>query len=177
MATIDISAGEMGITRVFSLSMDGTAAKQLRDDRAAQTKALGAAPQNPAGIEVFPLADLGELGLAGFLREGVDAHPDDIARDKVKLAALDGWVMLVHSLAFSTEGATLTPATPLTLIGTYGQTPAPRDRIPLEAESAAPYTGTPPAGLPEITRSRSPAGWIITILALLAVIILVWAFA
>jgi len=177
MAQIEIKTGEVGVTRVFSLSMDAAAAKRLRDDATVQTKALGTTPQNPSGIQVFPVSDLGELGLAGFLREGVDADAQDIARDQAKLAALDGWVLLVHSSAFSAEGAMVKPAAALTLIGTYGQTPAPKSTTKLEADSAAAYSGQATGGPPEITRSRGSAGWVVVALAIVAIGILLWAFA
>ncbi len=178
MAGIDIKVGEFGTTRVFSLSMTEAQAGSLCDDADMQSQLLGAAPQNPQGIEVFPLSDLGEMGLAGFLRDGVDAHPDDIDRDRIKLAALDGWVLLVHSSAYASAGARLSPDPALTLIGTYAQTPTKKATDLLQAEAAAPYTGvTPPNGPPEVTRSRSRMGWIIVVLAVFALPFLIWAFA
>lgn len=174
MAVIEIPKDELGTTRVMSLSMTAAEARRLRDNQALQTQHLGIAPTNPAGIEVFAVSDLGEMGLAGFLREGVDAHPTDINRDLVKLSALDGWVMLIHSSAFAETGARLTLAPALTLIGTYAQTPADQSAVPLEVEAAQPYTGTAPPAQPEVTRSRSPAAWIILALAGISIAVLLW---
>ena len=72
-------------------------------------------------MEVFALADLGELGLVGYLREGVDVPEADLQADRQKLSGLDGWVMLVHSSAFGGQGVVLTPWSEITLIGTYAQ--------------------------------------------------------
>lgn len=177
MVRINIPIGELGTTRVFSLSMSAAEAQQLRDDGEVQTARLGGAPQNPQGIEVFALSDLGEMGLAGFLRDGVDARAEDIERDRIKLAALEGWVLLVHSIAYAQKGAELTPDPALTLIGTYAQTPAVMTSVKLEADAAAAYTGAVPAGPPEVSRSRTRAGWIVLALAVLALPFLLWAFA
>lgn len=177
MAVIEIPKGELGTTRVLSLSMTSAEARRLRNSPAVQTDNLGAAPINAAGIEVFAVSDLGEMGLAGFLREGIDAHASDINRDLVKLSALDGWVMLIHSSAFADTGASLTLAPALTLIGTYAQTPADYSAVPLEVESAQPYTGPAPAPQPEVTHSRSPAAWVILALAVISIAVLLWALA
>lgn len=177
MAVIEIPRDELGTTRVLSLSMTAAEARHLRDTPALQAENLGAAKMNPAGIEIFAVSDLGELGLAGFLRDGVDAHASDINRDLVKLSALDGWVMLIHSSAFAETGASLTLAPALTLIGTYAQTPADHSAVPLEVEAAQPYTGPAPTPQPEVTRSRSPAAWVILALAVISITILLWALA
>lgn len=167
MTQITIPVGEIGTTRVFALSMTAEQARKLRDEPVLMAGALGAEPENPNGVEVFPLTDLGDLGLAGFLRDGIDAHPQDIARDQAKLAALDGWVMLVHSSAFATSGATLDPIPALTLIGTYAQTPAATTQVPLEAEAAQPYTGTPMQDADAPPAAKARGSWIVIALALI----------
>ena len=106
---IDISTGETGTTRVFSLSMPAAHAKALQASNEAQFAILGVAALNPDGIEVFPVSDLDEIGLAGYLRQGTDADETQIKRDAAKLRALDGWVMLVHSLAFGGNAMRLPP--------------------------------------------------------------------
>lgn len=171
---ITISTGETGTTRVFSLSMPAAEAQHLRDDEAAQRAVLGLDSLNPDGIEVFALRDLGDLGLIGYLREGVDVPEADLKRDAARLAALDGWVMLVHSLAFGGQSTTLKPSSTLTLIGTYGQTKAKGTPVPLEAQSAAPYSGTPKnTARPAAPRFRNPvvAGGVLIVLI---VLILIW---
>mgnify|MGYP001803584583 CR=1 FL=1 len=174
---LDIPKHELGVTRVFALSMTSQEASHLRDDVVTQAKALGAAPVNTNGIEVFPLSDLGDMGLAGYLREGVDANPDDLARDKAKLAALDGWVMLVHSTAYAPQGATLAPISALTLIGTYAQTAAEQPTVALEAEAAKPFTGAAPKALPERAQMRASGSWVVIALILLTIALVLWAFS
>lgn len=176
MPQITIPRNEVGITRVFSLSMSAQEAFHLKDDVGLQAKALGVPPVNPAGVEVFSVADLGDLGLVGYLKEGVDAKAEDIARDTAKLAALDGWVMLLHSSAFAQAGATLAPVAALTHIGTYAQTAASTETIPLEAEAARAQASAPPQAPPEAVQTRTSATWIILGLVVVSAAIVLWAF-
>lgn len=177
MRKIDIPRHEVGVTRVFSLSMAPDEARALREDVSRQKTLLGLDTLESGGVEVFPVSDLGEIGLAGYLRDGVDAREEDLNRDRAKLAALDGWVMLIHSSAFGGQAAVLTPAAPLTLIGSYTQTAPDSPSVELESEAAQPYSGTPPPAAP--TRpARSRGGWFVTlILLLLAISLLWWALA
>ncbi len=177
MGEITVKPGELGTTRVFSLSMPDAEARALSQDASAQMALLGTQGLNPAGIEVFALSDLGEMGLLGYLREGTDARDADLQRDASRLAALDGWVMLVHSLSFGGNAATLNTGSALTLIGTYAQEAAPTSKIPLEAEAAKPYTGTK-----EVTPAKAPGqgrggSLIVGALILLVLVVLWWAFA
>lgn len=164
----------MGTTRVFSLSLPPAQARALRKSREAQFAILGVEELNVAGLEVFPLSDIEEIGLGGYLREGTDAHVDDIKRDGAKLAALDGWVMLVHSLAFGGVPSAIVPDSALTLIGTYAQTPSVTQHIDITAEAAQPYTGVPntPATVAE---RRGSGSLVVVILVAISGFILWWA--
>jgi hypothetical protein len=173
MAEIEIAALEQGTTRLFALSLSDGAARQLRDDPEAQARALGLSGINSDGVEVFPVSDLGEMGLAGYLSEGVDARAEDLRRDKQKLASLDGWVMLVHSSAFEGRAERLRPGPELTLIGTYAQeAPRPTEEV-IESAAAQPYTGAPTVTPRVAPRGRAgSATAVIGVLVLLG--LLVW---
>lgn len=171
---ITVPKHERGVTRVFSLSLSQEAARKLAGDSSLQAQMLGVDQLRTSGVEVFRLADLGELGLPGYLREGVDAHAQDIERDRAKLVALDGWAMLVHSSAFEGRAVTLTPDAALTLIGTYAQQQAEHRDVDLESEAAKPYSGTPhPAPQPK-PAGRGPAGSLAVILCLALVAFALW---
>lgn len=174
---IKVPRHEQGTTRVFALSMPQDKARALRDDPAHQQALLGVETLNSAGVEVFPLSDLGDLGLAGYLREGVDAQEAQLRRDRAKLAALEGWVMLVHSSAFAGNAVTLSPAPELTLIGAYSQTPAETETIPLEAEAAQPYTGTPAPAAPQAGEKNSSGKIVVAVLIVLALLLLWWGLS
>ncbi|MEM6940310.1 MAG: hypothetical protein AAF943_04910 [Pseudomonadota bacterium] len=177
MTTIEIPPHEFGVTRVFSLSMTSREAQAVKNDPHLRAKALGAAPRSESSVEVFAIADLGDLGLAGYLRDGVDAAPEDIAKDRARLAALEGWVLIVHSSAFSPEGATLTLMAEMTPIGTYRQVDAARSAERVTAETAKPYSGhAAPLAPPERAQVRSSASWILLALALAFAGLGLWAF-
>ncbi len=138
--TITIPANETGVIRVVALSMSDAEAKALKKDRAALIAALGL-DIDPDQTEIFPLADLDGLGLAGYLHEGNAVPLAQLSPDKAKLEALDGWVLIVFSRAFQGGAATLTPAPALTLIGTYSETGTDwRATEIIEADSAKPYS-------------------------------------
>jgi len=141
--TIDVPALETGVIRVFALSLTDTSAQALKSDATALQSALGTSVDS-THIEVFPMADLGEIGLAGYLLEGNDVPADQISPDRVKLDKLGGWVLIVFSRAFAGQAATLIPAPALTLIGTYGARPTDWSATQtIEADSAKPYTAPP----------------------------------
>ena len=141
--SITVPAFETGIVRLFALSMDGSTAKALKKDIGTQAPPLlGVAQIDAEHVEVFPLADLADMALADYLVEGAGAMTAEVEADRPKLAALDGWVMVVYSAAFENREETLTPDPQLTLIGTYRQEgvdwSAPLD---LSTPSALPHTG------------------------------------
>jgi hypothetical protein len=175
MADIQVPKYERGVTRVLSLSMDAASARILRGDPEQVRALLGGVTLNPAGVEVFPLADLESLGLVGYLREGVDAQAADLARDGAKLAALDGWVMLLHSSAFEGREATLNLATEVTLIGTYAQQNARSEDVVLESGAAQPYSGPPPEAVPVSDRRFGSLWLVLSVMVFLGCILAFFA--
>ena len=175
MAALEIPTGEQGVTRVFSLSMSPAEAKALAEEHVLQEAALGAEDLNDLGLEVFAISDLGELGLAGYLRDGVDALEADLKRDAAKLGALDGWVLLLHSSAFAGRGGQIEPIKALTLIGTYTQTSADNSVSKLETEAAAPYSGAAQAAESQPVTGQRGGSIVVALLALIVMAVLVWA--
>ncbi|MEL6452239.1 MAG: hypothetical protein AAFQ19_13355 [Pseudomonadota bacterium] len=145
-ARIDIPANERGIIRVFSLSMDASAARALKEQPEALAAALGTGEGalDAEQVEVFPVSDLEGIGLSGYLAAGNAVPEDQLAPDRVKLDKLGGWVLILYSRAFADRATTLAPAPALTLIGTYGA--ARTDWTATErvtADSAKPYSAPP----------------------------------
>ncbi|MEL6702293.1 MAG: hypothetical protein AAFO58_11545, partial [Pseudomonadota bacterium] len=151
MSVIDIPAGEQGRIRVFALSMTPIEAQALRDDddtaggaQSLRQDVLGAQTLDPDRTEVFAVADLDGVGLPDYLITGHGAQAAEIEADRVKLAALDGWVMIALSPAFGGAAQTLTPDPRLTLIGTYGQPGTDwRATETVTSEAAKPYSAPP----------------------------------
>jgi hypothetical protein len=140
---ISIPANEVGVIRVFALSMSGAEAEALKDDPQALQSVLGT-QVDADQIEVFPVSDLEGVGLVGYLAEGNAVPLDQLAPDRAKLDRLGGWVMIVFSRAFGDQAASLSPAPELTLIGTYGEIRTDwRATETVEADSAKPYSAPP----------------------------------
>ncbi|MEM9967461.1 MAG: hypothetical protein AAF755_05100 [Pseudomonadota bacterium] len=162
------------MTRVLALSMTPQAARRLRQDNPKQEALLGGTKLNPAGVDIFPISDLGDLGLVGYLREGIDALEQDLARDGARLVALDGWVMLLHSSAFDGEAQDLMPAKDLTLIGTYAQQATSAEKIVLESTSARPHSRQRGEREPQVPGGRPRSLWIVATLVSIAGVMLWW---
>jgi hypothetical protein len=177
MRPIEISAHEQGTTRLFSLSMDAPSARRVRDDVKLQAALLGVTQVRASGVEVFRVVDLDELGLAGYLRDGIDAQEADLTRDGAKLAALDGWVMLVHSSAFSGERVAIVPAPELTLIGTYSQQTTAAAPVEIVSEAAQPYTGVAKDNPIAAPKTRRAGSLVVAVLIVVATLLLWWALA
>tara|TARA_R110002049_G_scaffold29972_2_gene102024 strand:- start:109482 stop:110015 length:534 start_codon:yes stop_codon:yes gene_type:complete len=165
MPPIAVPAHEIGKIRIFSLSLSDDEARALSDDAMAQAEALGVMRVDASQIEVFPVSDLDSFGLIGYLREGNDVMPEQVERDRAKLAALEGWVMIVYSAAFPTRPQSLQPVSALTLIGSYDENRPETPTAPITAEAARPYSGT--AGNTPATPPRGAPGRAMVILGLI----------
>jgi hypothetical protein len=150
--SIHIPAGERGQIRVFALDMAPEQALFLMEaDALAQV--LGIPDIDLDHVEVFPVADLEDLGVDGYLIEGCGVPAEQIAPDRDSLRALNGHVLLLRSRAFGDGDVRLTPAKPIRLIGTYGERPTDWTGEPLASDSAQLYSAHRVA--PRETRSRA----------------------
>jgi len=177
--TIDIPTGERGLIRVFALSMDDGAAKDLKretqnrpDGEAALAHMLGVATLDPSYVEIFPVSDLEGVGVAGYLVEGKGANPGAVANDGQKLGALDGWVAIVTSAALDRQGANMTPEAQITLIGTYPEDGIDWSPEAIESKSAKPYSGISSEVV--TPRTKAPRGLVWSMLAIAAVLFIVY---
>jgi hypothetical protein len=170
MTQLEIPNGEIGQIRLFAVNRPiDKLARDLRDGskEALIADLLGrSVPEGSA--ELFPVSDLTGVGLARYLNDGYAVPPDQISRDRARLDALDGYVLLLFSSAFEGQETTLKLGPDLTMIGTYGETQPDMSVIPLEAESAQPYTGAA-----DMTPKSPPEGGAGGMMVLLAVIVLI----
>ncbi|SHI95257.1 hypothetical protein SAMN05444000_10431 [Shimia gijangensis] len=87
-------------------------------------------------IEFCDIASLEDLGLTGYMTEGLGVSEVDVAQDAARLSAITGHVLIVFSSAFDGIAQTLTPRAPLRWIGTYREDKAPVVFAPLPSEAA-----------------------------------------
>lgn len=121
MSLAEIPAGERGVLRVFAVNLDAQAAQHLQSTGATGlAQLLGVDTLNTDYVEMFRIADLGELGLDDYLHTGYDVPRSALEAQTARLRALEGYALIVLSLAFEPEGATLPATADLTLIATFG---------------------------------------------------------
>ena len=148
---LHIRKGEQRILRLFSLDMRPEEARFLREPGAV-AQVLGIAALEDEQVEVFPVSDLEELGLAGYLTEGCGI--DSTQLDEPALQAAQGWVLLVRSKAFGGQEAQLSPDPRVQLLGIYTEDGTDWSAEPIETESATPYSAAPPVSDAEARRTR-----------------------
>jgi hypothetical protein len=183
--SLTVAPNERGVVRVFALSMTDGEAKTLRKNTpynqsgmTPQQAALGASFLDPDFVEVFPVKDLADLGLVGYLETGNEIDPDQLAPDKPKLNALEGWVLIAYSAAFGGVAQPLAPGIALKLIGTYSEPLTDWSARPVEAvESAKPFSGaaqlrpTPDATARSFRLGRIVVGVLVLLVAIIWLIV------
>lgn len=171
---LHIAQGERGVLRVFTadLTPDQWRDVQQGDAAAAVYALLGAVGLNAAQVDVVRIADLGDLGLGGYLVEGHDVPEDALRPDAARLQNLTGTVLIVSSAALSDTGGQLYPAEGVGLFATYLQaSAAPPDLWPAPPpEPADPL----PAPRPPAAPSLVPAGPIIAVAVVLVALAVWW---
>lgn len=155
---MQVSSSERGLVRLFAVDVPPEEIEAFRTQVIGVDGALLSWPLKEAlgftyldedFIELFPVSDLEEMGLTGYMIEGLGIAQKDVAEDATRLTAQKGWVLIVLSAAFDGVAQTLSPKAPLRWIGTYKEDGAPVHFEPLPDASAkgpAPTQGTvPPA--------------------------------
>lgn len=167
MTDLTVHEDERGVIRVFGLDADP---KGFGSDEVAS--ALGVSSLNPDGVEVISVSDLFEIGLSGYLVEGLGVAPESVTDQD--LAQVGPTAVLVRSAAF--DGATsLAPRAPLRFIGAWREANASLpDLTPMDVVSAHPSGALEP---PLVSAPDTPPGrsWPVLTGLALAVLIVVLA--
>ncbi len=148
---LHIRKGEQRVLRLFALDMRPEQARFLQEPGAA-AHVLGVAALVDEQVEVFPVSDLEEVGLWGYLSEGCGVDPAQL--DRPALGMVTGWVLLVRSKAFAGKEVELSPDEGVSLIGIYTEDGTDWSAEPIQTESAAPYSAAPPTSAAEARRTR-----------------------
>ena len=175
MTTVTIPKGEHGQIRLFAVNrpIDAMARDLRSHDKQHLINDLLGRDIPASGAELFALSDLTGVGLPRYLSDGYTVTPEQISRDRARLDALDGYVLLLFSSAFEGREATLELGSDLTLIGTYGEEQPVMTAAPLTADAALPYTGVPSMTPKTAPRGRS-GGALIALALIVAAILIVW---
>jgi len=130
---ISVPAHEAKVVRLFAIDLDEDALIAFRDPVYdgdgnadwALKKALGATLLDEDFIEVFHVSDLEDMGLAGYLTEGVGIPSSQVAEHHASLSALKGYVLLIMSAAFDGFANELNIKAPLRHVATLTEDRAP----------------------------------------------------
>ncbi|UWQ33560.1 hypothetical protein K3555_03325 [Leisingera sp. M527] len=170
---IHIPAGERGVIRLFTLDMRPEQAAFLKEP-GALAQVLGIEALDMDQVEIFPVTDLEDIGLTGYLTEGCGVPRAQVEEDRGMLDALDGHVLLIRSRAFDGAETRLTPAEQITLVGTYGERQTNWSAPPATAESAKPYSAPKLSPRQARTQARRIGAALFAVVMLLTAL-LVWA--
>ena len=164
MTALAIPALERHRVRVFSAALSP---EEMRRDKALLAPSLLGDPDlDPAYTELFDVADLSDIGLAGYLSEGLGVPDTALANDRARLETLTGPVLILLSNALHGRAVQLTPDPRLTLIGTYVEDRPPVHFQPLPTSVAEGVLNpTPPPPAPQ----RPMGAFVLLALALLLV--------
>ncbi|NRB16820.1 MAG: hypothetical protein HRU33_04370 [Rhodobacteraceae bacterium] len=170
-AVLHIPAGERGLIRVFALDMPPEQTRFLREP-GALAQVLGVEEINLDQVEIFPISDLEELGLAGYLTQGCAVPADQLRGDHARLSSLSGHVLLIRSRAFGGVETYLTPARQITLIGAYGEDQTQWAGTSLHSDSAKPYSASHLSPRANRSKARRIGASIFAVVMLLLLILL-----
>ncbi len=177
---IPITATEHGTVRIFAINLPPEEAKVWETDAAKSDRlietALGADQIDHEHLEVIDVEAVKALGLSTYLIDGLGLPEALVARDRARLDALSGRVLIMWSTAFAGQEQVLKPGRQVTLIGTYREEPGAGIFEPIQSEAAKGSIGTPDDEQASPARSKPPwgllaafAGVALLVLALMAI--------
>ncbi|TMV10284.1 hypothetical protein FGK63_04260 [Ruegeria sediminis] len=166
MSDLTVAPNEHGVLRLFTLDMRPEEAKFLQEPGAAE-QVLGVTGLDDEQIEVFPVSDLEDVGLYGYLTEGCGIPEDQL--DRAALATIEGWVMILRSKAFRGRGMDLNPDPRVALAGLFTEEATSWTGRPIETESARPFSGPPVGDVQGGDRARR-VGSILVVLMLALIV-------
>ncbi len=175
---IQIKATEVGIVRVFAVDIpaDQIAAFTARNGTWPLREALGADTLDPEHAVVFDAADLADMGLPGYLREGHAIPEDQIEQMRAKLMAQGGTVMVITSRAFGGTAQTLNIRAPLRLIATFSEAhdPITFGALPDASARTPEHTEKPQRKAPSDAAMSGRVATVVLLVLALLVIVMVW---
>lgn len=175
-----IEAGEFGWVRLFTADIDAATLERINADRPdTQPKAaaigdmLGIDWVDPMHVELFDVADLEGLGLAGYLVQGAGIPEAAVSAESDTLNTLFGIVLIVYSKAFEGQEYLLQLAPSIAFITQFEQEKQNVSFQPLP--SSAPQSDTTAVSQSAPSPQRTVLQAIFTLpLVLIFVGVLIW---
>ncbi|KAF0114698.1 MAG: hypothetical protein FD150_1407 [Rhodobacteraceae bacterium] len=171
MTGLSIPALDRNLVRVFSVAL--TPVEMQRGKASLAPALLGDADLDPAYVELFDIAELSDIGLAGYLTEGLGVPDAALTADRARLDALKGPVLILLSKALHGREVTLTLDPRLTLISTYLEERPPVHFEPLPT-AAAQGVLTPPVPPSSPLQRLTLAFVLLSVALVLVALVAVW---
>lgn len=165
MSEIVVRAAERG--RVYVISLP--AMMEVDQVRAA----LGATTLDPAQVDIVDVAELGALGLSGYLAAGMGVAE----MDALALAGVQGPVALIRSAAFRDEAQVLRVPAGAALVGVYDEATGKPATGDLVSEAAELSVSPEPEEAPRRPSDAAMSGRVATVALLVLfalVVVMVW---
>ncbi|MCU0903423.1 MAG: hypothetical protein MUE83_06060 [Tabrizicola sp.] len=175
MTRLPVPALDRNTVRVFSAALPPE--EMQRGKASLAPELLGDPDLDPAYVELFDVKELSDIGLAGYLTEGLGVPEAALTGDLDRLDGLKGPVLILLSKALHGREVTLTLDPRMTLIGTYLEDRTPVHFEPLPTAAAQGVLTPPP--LPPSPPQRPTLAFVFLGIALsLMALVAVWlAFA
>lgn len=141
---IEVPASEAGVVRLFAVDLPPEKIEDFADferEGWPLISALGIYDLNPSYVEIFPVKQLDEMGLATYLTEAYNIEPTELRDDRTFLNNIRGHVALISSPAFRGKAQTLRLHQPLRWLGTWAEPRPELDLTPIQTDSAKGTTG------------------------------------
>lgn len=151
MTRIDVNGSDSTTTHLFRLDLPDEAVERFTTMAGTGEwplkYALGAEKLRPGFVDVVKIGDLGAMPLSQYLSEAYALGPKALGADTARIDALQGHAVILPPQAFDNHSQTLTVATPLSHVGSYGGPKPATGGAPLRSEAAkgAPTGGAPAA--------------------------------
>lgn len=185
-AALTVAAGEHAIVRLFHVDLpkarivalaDPDPGSDHADDRlslqSAAGRLLGVEGIDSSRIELFAVADISAVGLIAYLVEGVGLTEAQLAPDRTRLDAIEGFILVVPASAFGGKPAELRPVSGVTPVGTYEVPGMDMSFAPLHSEGARGIT-SPVSRATTDRRMNGMVAGLALLAMLLFVALMVW---
>lgn len=148
---LHVRDAEFGTVRIFGLR--GTEAEIARmTERRPDAEGklhwpllaeLGVDHLDESHVEVFDVAQLGDIGLTGYMEEGLGIPAAEIAAHRALLENEGGKVVILLAGAFGGQAAQIAPSDKLTFLGLFTEErpPVTFDPLPTGGAKGAPLSG------------------------------------
>lgn len=130
----EVTETEIEVIRLYEIALPLQEASSITADDVAD--ALGTPRLNEEYVDIFDINTLDEMGLKGYMVEGLGVPKDSITPYSERIAQIDGFVVVVLSKAFESRPIALLNSHPLRLVGAFTERQADQGNVDLTSKAA-----------------------------------------